>query len=993
MTDSNVSSNTPEGDDLDRLADAVEAYIDRRADDSAASESVDDYLDRHAGLRDLLEPMLDDRPGEPVGGDGCRRLGDYRLGRELGRGGMGVVYEATEESLGRRVALKVLAPALTLSRRQLERFRREAAAAAKLVHPDIVRIHAIGEHDGTHFIAMELIEGRSLRAVMDAVKAKVRGNASRLGSRDMGVTTITGSETATGRYFDEIAELTARLAEALTYSHERGVVHRDVKPQNVIIGDNGRLSLVDFGLAKDLEAESLSLTGDFAGTPQYVSPEQIEAGRAPIDGRSDVFSLGVVLYELLTLTPPFAGNGTRQLMTAIASHEPPSVRARSPQAPRDLETIALKALEKDPRRRYTAAELAIDLRRFLAREPIAARPISTPHKLVRFARRKPATTVAALLAFVLVVIAPIVATIHFKAARDALAIEQQRTLEQRDLARSLLDQARASVATLYARITEFELEAIPHTEGLRLQLLRDASALCDDFLAIANDDPVLRFQAARARTKLARMQRRLSQPRAALASLDAALPLLTAALQSGPVNNHAPLELATLHQMRAHVRLDLNDFDAATESLTAATRWLDAVPLAKLDTGEQRRVRLLRASVLDGRRRHALRRHPSDEAQALATEVVAILEELIDDDRDDLLVARLHAEGVHHLAWVQLARGRLTPAREDFERAKTLFEGLIERQPGVAPFRYWHARTLLGLSGVYRQLGIEGHGRAAQQQAFEQLQSLVQDHPNDPLFRRELLARQLQTAHAQSIRQRSVRTAAIAMVDHFATAEALATRPDADPVDRLQLAKAHRILAQIQYMKIDRDVEKLEGHFTAALGIARELCSAMPDSARYRTELGAILSDRSNWLLNQSQEDPITALPLLEEAISLQRTVIDDAPTYRDARSHLGVHWNLIAILGRKTADPNLLERAANGKVALAPDNQRTQLTAVRLLCEACGFAADANERRRLQTLACGWLARALPEDPAQAQQLLGQKVFAPLADHPDFSRLRERLR
>ncbi|MCK6445244.1 MAG: protein kinase [Planctomycetes bacterium] len=306
-----------------------------------------------------------------------KQLGDFRILRELGHGAMGVVYLALQESLQRLVALKVLPVHLTLLENRVERFRREALAAAKLRHPSIVPIFAVGEERGMHYFAMEYVRGKNLAQELETQRARKRDervadSSDRLGSRANG-------------YIGHACEIAARIARALDYAHGQGVIHRDVKPQNILIDENGEPFLVDFGLAKDFELESLSGTGDRAGTPHYMSPEQALARRAKIDHRTDVFSLGVVLYEMLALRRPFEGTTFDEILHEIGTKDPRPVRTLNRDVPRDLAVIVEKALEKDPARRYaTAGAFAEDLERFLRHESIIARPPS----LFEIGRRK-----------------------------------------------------------------------------------------------------------------------------------------------------------------------------------------------------------------------------------------------------------------------------------------------------------------------------------------------------------------------------------------------------------------------------------------------------------------------------------------------------------------------------------------------------------------------------------------------------------------------------
>jgi serine/threonine protein kinase/formylglycine-generating enzyme required for sulfatase activity len=299
-----------------------------------------------------------------------RQLGDFRLLREIGRGAMGVVYLARQISLDRLVAVKVLPPHVAMTERQVERFRREALSSAKLQHPHIVPIHAVSEVDGMHFFAMEYIPGGSLNAELELLRARRKGQRP---GAEPGRLELFGNGVGPA----QVAAIGAAVADALDYAHRHGIIHRDVKPHNVLLGDGLHPFLVDFGLAKDLGEASLSRPGDVAGTPFYMSPEQAMAKRVKIDHRTDVFSLGVVLYEMLTLQRPFGGKTSQQIFYEITFLDPPPIRSLNPRVPKDLQTICLKAMEKSPDRRYaTAGELAADLRRFLGHESILARPPS-----------------------------------------------------------------------------------------------------------------------------------------------------------------------------------------------------------------------------------------------------------------------------------------------------------------------------------------------------------------------------------------------------------------------------------------------------------------------------------------------------------------------------------------------------------------------------------------------------------------------------------------
>ena len=366
------------------------------------------------------------------------RIGQYRIIREIGRGGMGVVYEAEHKGLGRRVALKVLFASRFQERSARERFDREAKTIATLHHTNIVPIFEVGTADGHHYFAMQMIEGRTL----EQEKAEESDSGASVGVKkkwdnDRGVDAA--SSRAAGMDPYEVAHLGLQAAEALAYAHSRGVVHRDVKPSNLIVDRNGALWVVDFGLAKGLGDPTVTASGARLGTPRYMSPEQATSRWEAIDARSDIYSLGVTLYELLTGQLLFPDSTPQQLILRIIRTDPPSPRQLQRGIPRDLETIVLKAMAKQPSDRYGSAQkLADDLRRFLAHEPVQARRIGPLGRLARWCRREPLVATVSLVA--LVMLSVVASTYHIRLTR-------QRDAARNELADSLLQQASATRST------------------------------------------------------------------------------------------------------------------------------------------------------------------------------------------------------------------------------------------------------------------------------------------------------------------------------------------------------------------------------------------------------------------------------------------------------------------------------------------------------------------------------------------------------------------
>jgi tetratricopeptide (TPR) repeat protein len=384
----------------DPVADVLADWFERR--EKGAAETLEELLAAHPDMADELRKRVDaagvlDRVFEEEDDEASgvpETIGDFRILREIGRGGMGAVYEARQESIGRLVALKVLSPSITSSREAVARFRREAKAAGRLHHTNIVPIYAMGRHGGHWYYAMELVQGRALSQIVAEMKAE----AERAGSRRRGTPSSgldgdspgLGSSTGPRGYWADLADRFAAVAEALETAHVQGVIHRDIKPANIMLDHDGSLKVVDFGLARleGGDGPSLTITGRIMGTPFYMSPEQAMARRMPVDHRTDIYSLGATMYEILTQSPPFEGKSLQEVCSQIITKEPVLPRRVDGRIPRDLETVVLKAMEKDPDKRYqTAASFARDLRRFAEGGAIRARRIGIAGRSWRRVKR------------------------------------------------------------------------------------------------------------------------------------------------------------------------------------------------------------------------------------------------------------------------------------------------------------------------------------------------------------------------------------------------------------------------------------------------------------------------------------------------------------------------------------------------------------------------------------------------------------------------------
>ncbi len=423
-------------------------------------------------------------------------LGDYTLRRQIGRGGMGIVYDAWQQSMERAVALKVLPPAVAADEKAFQRFMREARAAGKLNHPNIVPVYAVGQDDRTPFYAMELVEGKAL----DRIVAQLRAAAGEDGGRrrlldslakalaprggDDGpelraetpaeggaARAVFGSEDVELRYYGRLAQAFAGAAEGLHHAHGRGIVHRDIKPSNLILDRNGRIRILDFGLARQEGLESLTAPDAAVGTPLYMSPEQAQARRIAIDHRTDIYSLGATLYEMMTERPPFRGKSHHDTLAQIISCDPEAPRKLRPRIPRDLDTIVMQCLRKEPGDRFGTAEaLAQDLRRFARGEPIEARPQAPIERLVRRLRRHALKIGATVLCVLLVGVSALLVQQYRARVAAGKAVEEARA---RDEYRSCIRRAVSRIQV--AEMNQHLAMSSPHRQdpadlftGLRL---------------------------------------------------------------------------------------------------------------------------------------------------------------------------------------------------------------------------------------------------------------------------------------------------------------------------------------------------------------------------------------------------------------------------------------------------------------------------------------------------------------------------------------------
>ena len=575
----NRASFVDDGIDDPRVARALHEYV--AALESGDPPDREEFLALHAEISSSLAACLDSlalvlaaaprlrlNPGDHASAASPVALpaaiGDFRIIRELGRGGMGVVYEAEQLSLGRHVALKVLPFASALDSTRLQRFKNEAQAAAQLHHTNIVPVYAVGCERGVHFYAMQLIEGKPLSNVIVEMAQAAQGKGwagNRAGGgptedwviikaegsvpvrRSSGAARVrrmrhrrssgkTGCEESTpsarrtrfllrgcdpriekiGRlaFYKTAAKLGVQAAEALEHAHQMGVIHRDVKPGNLLLDERGKLWIADFGLAQFQAEGGLTLTGNLPGTIRYMSPEQATGKRVLLDHRTDIYSLGVTLYELLTLEPAFDDSDGRVLVRQIAIAEPRSPRAVDPAIPLDLETILLKAMAKSPAERYSTAQaMADDLQRFLDNQPIQARRPSTVDRVMKWGRRHKSLVAAGMLLLLITALGLLASTIVIAREHAKTILAYQRVVEERAAAEQSFLQARQAVDT-FTQLGEEELISKPSMYQLRRKFLETSLNYYETFLDQHHNDGAVQAELVATRQWVAKIVEELT---------------------------------------------------------------------------------------------------------------------------------------------------------------------------------------------------------------------------------------------------------------------------------------------------------------------------------------------------------------------------------------------------------------------------------------------------------------------------------------------------
>jgi serine/threonine protein kinase/tetratricopeptide (TPR) repeat protein len=919
-------------------------------------------------------------------------LGDFRLVREVGRGGMGVVYEAVQISLGRQVALKALPFAAALDAKQLQRFQNEAQAAAHLHHPHIVPVYTVGCERGVYYYAMQFIEGQTLAALIQELRRQATVNAGapptgagpaaalavelvsgRWASPDQrpaaaeppgaelagalppgptaaAATTQPAAVLSTERsivsreFFRTVAQLGVQAAEALEHAHSLGVVHRDIKPANLLVDRHGQMWITDFGLAQCQGQTGLTLTGDRVGTARYMSPEQATGQRALVDYRTDMYSLGVTLYELLTLEPACPGHDWAEVQLQIIRDEPRPPRHWNPALPKDLETIVLKAMTREPEHRYaTAQEFADDLRRFLEDQPVHARRPTPMQRATKWARRHRSVVVAALGLLVMAVVALAVST--------ALIVgERNEVSRQRDEAETRRRQARRAVDTMYTRVAQEWLAYQPHLEEVQLEFLEEALQFYLAFASEQATDPEVRQQTGAALYRVGTICRMLKRARPAEEAFRKAIALqqqLTAELPNEPAFRR---DLAGSHADLAVLLLDANRLPEAENACRQAISLLgvlttDLPAMVDYQRDLARSYNIL-GSVLRANNRRG-------EAESAFRATIALCEALV-ADCDKVPDYRCNlAVGLTNLGGLLQTTAGWPEAEKGYRRAIILLEALAAEFPKVPIYR----GHLAGLSNHLAVLLVNTRrGPEAEkvlQRAIDLLNGLATDFPKVPDYRRDLAGSHMNLGNllektGQLPQAEETCRWAIDLLDQLAAE--FPTVPDY----RWNLAGSHFTRGNV--LKALGRLPEAQKSYEQAIVLVKTLEVDFSRVPSYQSQL-AVTHDHLA-LLSRDQGELAEARQHLEQALVHYRAIQATSPEHPTYRPLLRNHYEILAETLLRLGEYIEAAKAATELPQLLPADWEGSYGAATYLARCVPLAEkDARlppEKRR--TLALGYV-------------------------------------
>jgi len=841
---------------FEQLADDFTAALRR-----GESPPIEAYARQHPQLADRIRklfPMLAIMeqnassgaadPPLPAANE-LKQLGDFRIDREIGRGGMGIVYQAMQQSLQRIVALKLLTQS-PIDSRLAERFQQEARLAAMLHHTNIVPIYGIGEEAGYAYIVMQYIEGVGLDHVLinlQLMRESGNDSAPPVPLDDQSASSIASawhsarettrlSRSATRAdhphpppsgashtsrrddYWQRVARVGWQVAEGLAHAHEQGILHRDIKPSNLLLDEYGAVWITDFGLARLADSSNLTRTGEVVGTLRYMSPEQFSGDS---DARSDVYSLGLTLYELATLQPAFRETDPQKLVVQVTEASPLPPNRLEPRIPRDLETIILKSIAAEPSKRYgSAKDLAADLQRFLNQQPIKARRVSPMERMAKWSRRYP--VVASLTATVILLTLVAIVGISWK-WREADA-NFRRAQAESHVREIYFNKALEAVDQMLNRVGTELLANQPGTSQIRQSLLTDALRFYDDFLHASGDDPSIRAEIGRVHRRVGEIHQQLGDNRRARASLEKSQSLFSELHQAFPREPEYLLEMAAAATAIAQIELALGQSADAELRQLQAIKWL-----------EQGQTNL------------------SDPSQAETHRWVASL-----------------AGARTVLGTILVTSRNPLNAVEQFESADQLFA----RIPDAFMQDTWrlrHAMCLERLAQMYVDINRNQESLDNRTAALEILQNLVDSNPHVPVYR-DTLANTRQQHSGVLARLGMSAEALKALTAEIADRETLIAQFGDLPDLRTGLARAYAMYGGLthqagNYSKADEAVQK-------AVDLVEELTQRFPDNVHYLVELGYVTQFMANnFSMRRRPEETELAIAWCRKAYEIRQRV------------------------------------------------------------------------------------------------------------------------
>lgn len=697
------------------------------------------YLEKLRALYGVaagMQPTLD-APAVPLPAD--KQLGDFLLHHEIGRGGMGVVYEASQQSLDRRVAIKLLPLASMLDSTQIARFKNEAHAAGLLQHPHIVPIHSVGSHQGVHYYAMQFIDGIALDAWVRERREEKMAAQSADGSKERSIESRSESAEQRRETWKQVIQWGIDIADALHVAHENGVVHRDVKPSNLMLDRSGKIWVTDFGLARCQTEMSLTRSGDVIGTMRYMSPEQSRGQSALIDGRADEYSLAATLYECLTLRYAHEGEDAATILKKIDNEEVIPLHLLRPDLPRDLGTVISKAMSKNREDRYeTAKEFAEDMKRVLLGEPTIARPPSVADRLVRLASKHRRVAFVAALIVTLGLVGSAIANAKLAAAKIVSDENAMRATRGESLAREALDRMGTRIAEL--------LVDVPGADPVRRLLLMEMLDYYERFAAEIKNDPTLREDFAMTLAHAGRLQSELGDSEQAIAALKRSESIYAELAGSVAANDPVRLHWATCQNNLAQALVRAGKFEDAARYFVRAM----AIQQALADQGNSfplhRDAEISLAATLNNMGLLLMRTNATSEAESYFVKSIERLQTLLIEPVSDAkrLNGMTNDPASLKLVAVQSNLAGLLmesePERAIHHAGQALESqlNLLQSNPGDAKIAGQTIVTLNTLGAAQSAMGRDAKAIETFEQAIEMGSQVVLRWPDHPNYRRDL---------------------------------------------------------------------------------------------------------------------------------------------------------------------------------------------------------------------------------------------------------------